>query len=130
MAKSGFDPFDERLRNKVKRRKPEEVAADQRNWNDRIDKHFVRALCEYGNPDYIESAILFHFFEYDGEANLPASVLKRNTKAAMERLGYEKMMNENSKNGRWKLDGEFTFVYAKRGSPKISGNELKQALAP
>lgn len=128
--KSSFDPFDERHRDKVKRRKPEEVAYDNRCWQERIDNHFKRALSEYAFPDHIESSVLLSFLVYDSESNLDMTVLKRNMKDSLGRLGYEKMINENSKDGRWKTPCGNAFVYSKRGMPKIGKSELKQALAP
>jgi len=123
-----FDPFDERLRDKIKRRKPEEVVADKRNWCDRIDNHFRRAMDELEWPDYVDSECIHFLIDNNAETNLGKEVLKCNFRAAMDRLGYEKFMNEKSKDGRWKFGDCFVFVYSKRGSARIGKLELKHAL--
>lgn len=128
MAKKPFDPFDERHRDKVKRRKPHEVAADRKAWNDRIDNHIRRELDVWGWPDYVDSEAVIGLIPYNPETNVGIEVIKRNFRVAMERLGYEKFTSESNKGGRWKVAGVWTVVYVKRGAARIGRSELKQAL--
>lgn len=128
MAQKGFDPFDERLRNKVKRRRPEEVIADNKAWTDRVDNHFRRELDFRQWPDYVDSECMVQMIAYNPETNVPIEVIKRNFRASMERLGYQKYTSESNKSGRWKVDGIWTVVYFKRGVAKVERSQLKQSL--
>lgn len=128
MARKPFDPFDERHRDKVKRRRPHEVAAEERAWRERVDNHFRRAMDEVGWFDYIDSECITIAINCNMQTNVSPEVIRRNFRASMERLGYYKYVNEKSKDGRWKFGEQFLVVYAKRGSPRISRSELKQAL--
>lgn len=127
MAKKPFDPFDERHRNKVKKRKSIEVAAETKAWNDRIDNHFRRALDMMDWPDYIDSEMIISLALM--EINVTLRVLRRNFRVSMERLGYEKFTSESNKRGRWKIGATWTVVYVKRGAARIERSELKQALS-
>lgn len=127
--KAAFDPFDERHRDKVKRRKPSEVEYDRRCWRERVDAHFKKVLDQFGWPDYVESSAIYQELNYI-DWNLEPTSLKRHMKDSLERLGYDKMTNENSKDGRWKTPCGYTFVYFKRGLPRIGKRQLKQALTP
>lgn len=126
MNKKHFDPFDERHRDRRERRKPEDVSAEQRDWNERVDNHLRRALDILEWPDYTDSEMVLCLCEQ--EMNLPIRVLRRNFRASMDRLGYEKFTSESNKRGRWKIGATWTVVYFKRGTARIERSELKQAL--
>ena len=123
-----FDPFDERLRNKIKRRRPEEVAAEEKAWKDRVDNHFRRELDFRKWPDYVDSECVSEMIAYNPETNVTIGTIKRNFRESMERLGYQKYTSESNKRGRWKIDGIWTAVYFKRGATKVERSQLKQAL--
>lgn len=127
MARKGFDPFDERHRDKVKRRKPAEIAYDKRCWEERVDNHFRKALDRLNWPDYVASDTLFQELSFV-DWNLPPTSLKRHFPAALERLGYVKSVNKNSKDGRWSFQHLNFFMYKKRNLPDVEKHELKQAL--
>ena len=128
MARKPFDPFDERHRDKIKRRNSAEVAAENKAWNDRVENHFRRELEIYRWPDYVDSEMLLSTMDYHPEKNVDRSVLQRNFCRVMTKLGYEKFTTENNQRGRWKVAGIWTVVYFKRGATKIDKSELKQAL--
>lgn len=123
-----FDPFDERLRSKIKRRRTEEVAAEEKAWKDRVDNHFRRELDFRRWPDYVDSECMSEMIAYNPETNVTIGTIKRNFRGAMERLGYQKYTSENNVRGRWKIDGTWTTVYFKRGVAKVERSQLKQAL--
>lgn len=123
-----FDPFDERNREKVKRRSSADVVADNKAWQDRIDNHFRRALEEMEWPEWIDSDIMFMLINSNPETNVGKGVLRRNFRASMEHLGYDKFTSESNKSGRWKVGATWTVVYFKRGTARIEKHELKQAL--
>lgn len=123
-----FDPFDERLRNKIKRRRPEEVASEEKAWKDRVDNHFRRELDFRKWPDYVDSECMSEMIAYNPETNVTIGTIKRNFRESMERLGYQKYTSESNKRGRWKIDGVWTTVYFKRGVAKVERSQLKQAL--
>lgn len=125
--KKAFDPFDERHRNKQRRRSSAEVSYDKRTWNDRVDKHFRNVLETLEWPDYVSSEQITAMLFMD-EMTVPYDALRRNFPAAMERLEYSKLANPKTKDGRWKIGGMFIFAYHKKNSPTLERSELKQAL--
>ena len=123
-----FDPFDERHRDKAKRRKPHGVVSDRLAWTERVDNHFRRAMDEMSWPDHVDSECIISMIEYNPETNVSNGIIRRNFRGSMERLGYDKFTSESNKSGRWKVAGVWTVVYFKRGAARIERSELKQAL--
>ena len=132
--KEPFDPFDEKHRDKVKRRKPSEIAFEKKQWEERIDNHFRRSLDDIANgaaewPTYVQSSVLIYWTQYNTNTNLPERLLRLHTERSMGVLGYHKMENPCSKDGRFKLGEDRFFLYAKSGAPKIGKAEVKQLFA-
>jgi hypothetical protein len=123
-----YDPFDPKHANPVKRRKPREVAFDKKQWQERIDRHFTRALDELEWPEYVQSNWVTNAINGCSETNLPFVTVVRNFRKAMERLGYAKVVNPASKDGRWEDCGERFSVYGKKGSAKADRGVLSDAL--
>lgn len=123
----GFNPFDERHLNKQKKRKPSEVVYEQKQWEDRIDKHFRRVLENLDWPDYVSSEQITSMLFME-EMTVPFEALRRNFPGAMDRLEYDKLKNPKTKDGRWSFGKIFTFAYKKRSAPEIEKTELKQQL--
>jgi hypothetical protein len=120
-----FDPFDPKHAGGFKRRKSSEVAFERKQWNERIDKHFSRALEELGRPEYVMTTTIWDAIEGCQESNLPRQTLARNAPAAMQRLGYEKMTNDNSKYGRWNFEWGTAIIYRKQGAKSLDRWEVK-----
>jgi hypothetical protein len=123
-----FDPFDEKHRDKRKRRKPNEVEFDNQQRQERLDKHFKRAMKDFGWPNYVQSNSILNAMAFSEERNLSERLLRYNFESAMNRLGWVKVPNPKSKDGRWSACGENFFVYSKRGMEKVEKSELKQVL--
>lgn len=133
MSKEPFDPFDERHRDKVKRRKPSEIAFEKKQWEERIDNHFRRSMDELKNSegkwlDYVQSNWLIDIAFRSEETNLPDRVLRVHTERSMRALGYIKMLNPCAKDGRWRNLNEHFFVYRMETSPIIGKEKLKHEL--
>ena len=122
MRKIGFNPFDESSRDKRPRRRSEEVLADKRNRQEKIDAEMRRILENYNCGDYIDAASFLNFAAYSSEY---FTAIKRNLNTAMGRLGYVKMMAETS-DGRWFLDGVNTNVYKRVEKPDLTFSQLKE----
>jgi hypothetical protein len=125
-----FDPFDDRHRDKPKRRKSSEIAFEKKQWEERIDNHFRRAMDEMKKPDgewptYVQSTSVIYWTQYSQETNLPERVLRRHTTRSMGVLGYERVMNPDSKEGRFRVGEEKFFLFVKRGAPMIVKEEIK-----
>lgn len=123
-----FDPFDEKHRDKPKRRKAHEVEFEKKQWQERLDNHFKRAMEEFGWPNYVQSNSILNTIVSQEETFLGERMLRRHTESSMRRLGWVKVSNPKSKDGRWKACGEYFFVYSKSGMEKVGRIELKQAL--
>ena len=123
-----FDPFDERNRDKQKRRKSSEVEFDRKQWGERVENHFARSLEELQWPEYVKATDLWDCVERNQSTNLPRTSLVRNAPLAMEKLGYEKMLNPRSKDGRWNFSFGPAVVYRKKGSPMLDKWGVKDAL--
>lgn len=124
-----FDPFDDRNRDKQKRRKRSEIEFEKKQWEDRIDNHFRRAMDDITNgatewPTYVQSTSVIYWTQYNQETNLPERVLRRHTTRSMGVLGYEKVLNTESKEGRFRVGEEKFFLFAKRGAPRIGKEEI------
>ena len=123
-----FDPFDPRHANPVKRRKPREVLFDKKQWLDRIDRHFSRALDSLDWPEYVQSNWITNAVNECEDTNLPLNTIARNFPGAMERLGYVKVVNPATKDGRWEDCGERFVVYGKKGHGNADRAVLADAL--
>ena len=123
-----FDPFDERNRDKQKRRKSSEVEFDKKQWSERLDNHFRRAMDALDWPDFVQSNWLLNEMASNEETNMSDRMLRRHVESAMKRLGWVKILNPKSKDGRWSNCGENFFVYGKEGTTNVGKSELKQQL--
>ena len=128
--KEPFDPFDDKHRDKVKRRKPSEIAFEKKQWEERIDNHFRRAMDDIANgadawPAYTQSTLVLYWTQYNAKTNLPERVLRRHITRSMGVLGYEKVLNSGSKDGRFQLGEDKFFLFVKRGAPMIGKTEIK-----
>ena len=123
-----FDPFDERTRDKQKRRKPSEVVFDKKQWSLRIENHFRRALEEMQWPEYVRAPDIWDHAERCPDTNLPKQTLARNSLKAMEGLGYEKMLNPKSGDGRWNFEFGPAVVYRRKGAPMLDRWGVKDVL--
>jgi len=123
-----FDPFDERNRDKQKRRKPSEVEFDRKQRVERLDNHFRRAMDALDWPDFVQSNWLLNEMSTNEATNMTDRMLRRNVESAMKRLGWVKILNPKSKDGRWSNCGENFFVYGKEGMANVVKSELKQQL--
>ncbi|HEY6020010.1 MAG TPA: hypothetical protein VIY48_08950 [Candidatus Paceibacterota bacterium] len=133
MSKAPFDPFDERHRDKVKRRKRSEIEFEKKQWEERIDNHFRRSMDEMKRPDgewpdYVQSNWLLQVVCFSPETNLPETVLRPHTERSMGALGYTKMLNPCAKDGRFRSLNEHFFVYRRVTAPIIGKAQLKQEL--
>lgn len=134
MAKAPFDPFDDRHRDKPKRRKPSEVAFEKKQWEERIDNHFRRALNDIKGenaewPAYTQSSLLIYWTQYNPETNLPERVLRRHITRSMGVLGYKRVLNPENKEGRFRVGDEKFFLFAKVDAPALSKVEIKHIFA-
>jgi len=126
-----FDPFDESHRDKRSRRSSSEVEFDEKQKRERILNHFKRALEELQNPEVVDTEILKFMIENNPETNLDFLVLRRTFERSMEECGYVKLMNSKSKDGRFKIDGRFVFVYCTKNHGLLTNFDktlMKQSL--
>ena len=122
-----FDPFDERNRDKQKRRKSSEVKFDKKQWRERVENHFRRSMEELQWPEYVKATDIWDCVERNPSSNLSRQVLVRNSLLAMEALGYTKMLNPRSGDGRWNFSFGPAVVYCKKGSPMLDKWGVKDA---
>lgn len=123
-----FNPFDDRHRDPVKRRKSAEVAYDKRVWEERVRKHLSRALERLPGNGYV---LLMHIkmeIEDSPETTLAYSAMRKHVQKQMDELGYAKMLNPKSKDGRWKTLYGFTFAYRLKSAPDVNLRALKDAV--
>jgi hypothetical protein len=116
-------PFDVHDTRGTKRRTRFEIEAEIRAWDEKIENAIKKAISEYSGDEYVKSVTLY---EDAGILHGNWEVIRRGLEKALKRLKYTKILNENAKDGRWKLDGQWTYVYRKEGQPKIGISELKQ----
>jgi hypothetical protein len=114
-----FDPFDDRHRDKQKRRKSSEVAFEKRTWDERVANHFKRSMEELGWPDYVRSADIWDCVERSEDSNLDRSGLIRKAASSMESLGYERMTNPKCVSGMWHFGRSVCVVYKRKGLPLL-----------
>lgn len=133
-----FDPFDERHRNRSKRRKSEDVKAERADLDRRFKACFEKALAAVAEmyagfegsdetPVYVQTHDLFtNYFSVRDDIEFGSDSLKRITRRFMGELGYERMDNPDSKDGRWRSEFQISYVYKKIGAPTIGRKELKE----
>ena len=126
-----FDPFDEKHRDKRTRRSSSQVAFDKKQWTERLDRHFERAIATLNKPKFAQSNVLLMTILSCPETNINERSIRYSTAGSMSRLGYRKVLNSGSKDGRWKACGESFFVYTsdlEERTKEFGKMELKQAL--
>ncbi len=109
-----------------RRRKSAEVAFEQKQWQERLDAHFARALEAMGSPEYFKLADVLWHIDESAETSIERSSLRRNATAALQRLGCEKMLNPNASDGRWNFEFGAAFVFCKKGCPILDRWGVKQ----
>jgi len=123
-----FNPFDDRHRDPVKRRKSAEVAYDKRVWEERVRKHLSRALERLPSNGYV---LLMHIkmeIEDSPETTLAYSAMRKHVQKQMDELGYVKMLNPRSKDGRFMMPYGFTFAYRLKAMQDVDVRALKDAV--
>lgn len=120
--KKPFDPFDESLRDKKKRRHPRIVREEREANVRRIDEAFRKAIANYNDDGVVTSEGILMFIYNDGLIDY--DTYRMNAKKAMARIGYRVFANPSSKDGRWKLTGKWMKVYVKNGVPFPTKEEL------
>lgn len=123
-----FDPFDPQHANVRQRRKHSEVVFDRKQWIERVDNHFRRAMEDLGWPEYVRGPDIWDHAESCADSNLPRQTLVRNARKSMERLGYEKMPNPASGDGRWNFEWGTAVIYRRSGSKSLDRWEVKDVL--
>jgi len=106
-----FDPFDEKHRDKRTRRRSSEVEFEKQQWRERLENHFKRAITSLENPEVVDTETIRFMIENDPETNLDFLTLRRTFERSMLALNYVKLFNPGTKDGRFKLFGNFVFVY-------------------
>lgn len=128
-----FDPFDEKHRDKPKRRKPSEIAFEKKQWEERIDSHFRRAMDDIANggewPDHVQSTVVIYWTQCNPNTNLPERVLRRHITRSMGVLGYKRVLNTENKEGRFRVGDEKFFLFSKVDAPAISKVEIQHIFA-
>ena len=116
-----FDPFDPNNRDKRKRRTKAQIEADTKSWNMNLDDAFKIVLNDMRWPDYVQANTLLE----DAAQHHPSYyALKSNMKKCMGRIGYVKMINPDTTDGRWKAYSKGFFVYKKEHLEDIDRDEL------
>lgn len=128
IERNPFDPFDPKHGCSVKRRKSREVLFDRRQWIERVDRHFSRAMESLGWPEFVQSNWVTTAINDHEGTNIPVNALYRNFVSAMERCGYVKVENPDAKDGRWEDCGERFSVYGKSGLAVVDRAALSDAL--
>jgi len=121
--------FDDSFKAKRSRRKSSEVAFQKKQWEERVDKHFKRALEKLKWPDYVDTETMGFIMLNDDENNLPIQTLRRNFRSSMKRLGYVKNLNSRTKDGRFYINSLLVFAYKKCDLPDLGISTLKHELA-
>ena len=106
-----FDPLDERNRDKRTRRKSSEVEFEKKQWRERVESHFRRAIESLQNPEVVDTETIRFMIENDPKTNLNFLTLRRTFEKSMVALNYVKLFNPGTKDGRFKISGSFVFVY-------------------
>lgn len=120
--KKPFDPFDESLRDKKKRRRPSVVREERELYARRIDCAFKSAIANCNDDSIITSEMLLMYIFND--CVIDYDTYRMNAKKVMARIGYRVFANASSKDGRWYLQGKWTRVYVKNGVPFPTKKEL------
>ncbi len=139
-----FDPFDERLRDRVKRRRTAEVKASHAAVWDRLDRMFEEAIASIGEDKYLLSWMVLEagnsLFQNENDFFL----FRRNLRRVIGRLKtmmvcdpatnggrvavlkFYLVKNLKSSDGRWKLGGRSTFVFRRYDQKELGQAELNQ----
>lgn len=123
-----FDPFDMKHHGAVRRRKAGEVAFEKKQWQERVGNNFRRALDAMGNPEYVKFIDVLDAAEQHPDVNLPRHTLQRNAILGMKSVGYEKMNNPRSKDGRWQFEWGAAVIYRRSDAKMLDKWEVKDAL--
>lgn len=125
--KKPFDPFDPKhaaWRPRRRRTNAQIQADEEARW--RALEHPVRkALALQSDPDYVDVKFMMEDAMNNLEGVTPAE-MRRNVKNVLERLGYVKMHNKKSKDGRWFLYGEHHTIYKKRLLANLGYRRLEE----
>ena len=116
-----FDPFDPKNRDRRKRRTKEQIRRDTELWEMKIDDAFKIVLNDMGWPEYIQSNTLL---EDAAAHHSNYYALKANVGRSMTRIGYVKMINPDTSDGRWKANTKSFVVYKKEGLEDLDRDEL------
>jgi len=116
-----FDPFDPNNRDKRKRRTKIQIEADKKSYETKMDDAYKIALADMHWPDYVQSDFLLedaaqHYENYYS--------LRHNMKKCLERIGYIRMINPYSSDGRWKAMGKNVYIYKKELLEDLDRDEL------
>lgn len=116
--KKQFDPFDIKHAFPVKRRNKETIKieneAQERNYQQKIDKYFAFGLEKMDNPDYFASDEMLRIIVEEYENPVPRGALNQAMESSLNRLKYAKILNPNSANGKLKIGGVNFFLYGRR----------------
>jgi hypothetical protein len=124
VVKQPFDPFDPKHQNKrARRRSSAEMRSDRIARVKSIDEDFKRGLQELEDQgfstDRVLACLVLTMAVCGGvRASNSPETLRMNMEKSMARLGYAKDINPKSKDGRWCVNGQNTFVYVKSGGTK------------
>lgn len=111
-------------REKRKRRRSAVVREEKDAWQREIDSTFKSALNALEHPEYVGSNTLYMLAQ-SADEGIGGEFIRMNMQKSMDRLGYTKVINKESKDGRWKFCGLKFFVYRKKDAPIPAKNELK-----
>jgi hypothetical protein len=112
----GFSPFSDDSGEPRRRRKPDEIALARKSWEKKLDDRVRECLEMAGNPGIVSAEQLLNscIYMHEMEESVPMrSVIRMNLSKIMERIGYAKLNNPNTKDGRWQVGKIFTTVYGK-----------------
>lgn len=123
-----FDPFDEKHRDKVARRKPSEIAFERKTWQGKMDRTLQKAIEELGSPRYVQSNWLLNLVGVGEESPVSEQIIRVNFARIMGRLGWIPLLNVRAKNGRWWNAGESFYVFCIKGCEKIEKAQLAREL--
>lgn len=123
-----FDPFDMKHHCAARRRKPGEVAFEKRQWEERVAANLRRAIEHLECPEYVKFIDVLDAADELPETNLPRATLTRNAVKAMKTVGYEKMPNPRSKDGRWQFEWGTAVIYRRSGAKILDKWEVKDVL--
>lgn len=104
------------------RRRSAVVREEKAAWQREIDDAFKAVITELEWPDYIGSHSLAQAYA----EGIGPEFFRMNMQKSMARIGYTRVSNPDSKDGRWKFCGMKFFIYRKNDAPNPTKNELKK----